>query len=283
MLKYAHMLAKIIDGKTIANKILTNLQSSIFNLNTRPKLAVIYVGSDKPSKTYIMRKREAAKKISIDFELHQYPSKITNKQLTTELDKIQKNKSLSGLIIQLPIPKHLNTQKLLDCVKPELDVDCLNSQHFINFSNQVLPPTPAAILEILKSLRVNFKKKQFTVVGLGKLVGEPLVQILSAHGADVLICDRNTKDTKTRCLQADVLITAVGKRNLITADMIKRGAIVIDAGTSFYNHKMYGDVDFDAVSKKAGHITPVPGGVGPITVAMLLKNVYEASRHNSNL
>ncbi|MEK7065306.1 MAG: bifunctional methylenetetrahydrofolate dehydrogenase/methenyltetrahydrofolate cyclohydrolase, partial [Patescibacteria group bacterium] len=111
------------------------------------------------------------------------------------------------------------------------------------------------------------------VVGLGKLVGEPLVQILRARGADVLTCDIKTKDTKKRCLQADVLITAVGKRNLITADMVKRGAIVIDAGASFYNHKMYGDVDFDAVSKKASHITPVPGGVGPITVAMLLKNV----------
>ncbi len=280
------MPAKIIDGKKIASRILTNLQSSILNLKTKPKFAVIYVGSDKPSKTYIMRKREAAKKVGIDFELRQYPTKITNKQLTAELNKIQKDKTLSGLIIQLPIPKHLNTQKLLDCVKPGLDVDCLNSQHVEtqNFASlHILPPTPAAILKILKHLKVNLKKAKFTIVGMGKLVGEPLVEILRARDADVLTCDKNTKDTKKRCLQADVLITAVGKRNLITADMVKKGAIVIDAGASFYNHKMYGDVDFNAVSKKASRITPVPGGVGPITVAMLLKNVYETSRRNSNL
>ena len=239
-------------------------------------MAVIYIGSDKPSKTYIMRKREAAKKVGIDFELHQYLTKITNKQLTAEINKIQKDKTLSGLIIQLPIPKHLNTQKLLDCVKPELDVDCLGTlalKHLSTSAHGILPPTPAAIVAILENLKVDFTKKKFTVVGLGKLVGEPLVQILRARGADVLTCDIKTKDTKKRCLQADVLITAVGKRNLITADMVKRWAIVIDAGASFYNHKMYGDVDFDAVSKKASHITPVPGGVGPITVAMLLKNV----------
>lgn len=273
------MPAKIIDGKKIANAILANLTSYVIRHTSRPKLAVIYVGSDKPSKTYIMRKREAAKNVGIDFELHQYPAKISNKQLTDEIIKIQKDKSLSGLIIQLPIPKHLNTQKLLDCVRPELDVDCLNSQYRIETQNFAsLPPTPAAILEILKRLKVNLKKSKITVVGLGKLVGEPLVQILRARGADVLTCDIKTKDTKKRCLHADVLITAVGKQNLITADMVKRGAIVIDAGACFHDHKMYGDVDFYAVSKKASHITPVPGGVGPITVAMLLKNVINKMR-----
>jgi methylenetetrahydrofolate dehydrogenase (NADP+)/methenyltetrahydrofolate cyclohydrolase len=270
------MPAKIIDGKKIANRILASLKSIKSVKSKRsPKLAIVYVGNDKPSKTYILRKREAAKKIGIDFELHKFHSKISNRQLTAELTKIQQDKSLSGLIIQLPIPKHLNTEKLINCIKPELDVDCLTSVQ--THCNASLPPTPAAILEILKHLKVNLAKSKFTIIGMGKLVGGPLAEILRARGANVLTCNKNTKNTKARCRKADVLITAVGKRNLITADMVKKGAIVIDAGACFHDHKMYGDVDFEAVSKKASHITPVPGGVGPITVAMLLYNV--AKRH----
>lgn len=282
------MSTKIIDGKKIADKILADLKLKIKRFaKSRPKLTVICVGSYKPSMAYISRKRETAKKVGILFDLRRYPAKTTNVRLAREIKKIQKDKLLSGLILQLPLPKHLNAEKLINCIWPELDVDCLTSVNTKTLGRKnakiLMPPTPAAILEILRRLKVSFKTAKFTVVGLGKLVGRPLVEILRARGANVLTCDKNTKDAKDRCLRADVLITAVGRRNLIKADMVKRGATVIDAGISFHNHKMYGDADFDAVSKKAGRITPVPGGVGPITVAMLLKNVYEAHHRHSNI
>lgn len=280
------MTAKIIDGKAIANKILTGLKSKVKSQKSRPKLAVVYVGVDKPSKTYIMRKREAAKKVGIGFELYKFPADITQTQLLSELAKIQQNPHLTGLIVQLPIPKHLHTQTILDAVQPKFDVDCLNSSYIKtlkqeNIKTAMLPPTPAAILEILRVLKVDLKNKKIVVVGQGRLVGKPLVAILRAMKTKPVACDKYTKDIPAQCRQADIIITATGQKDLIRGNMIKPCAIVIDAGVSFENKKMFGDINFAEVKKVASAVTPTPGGVGPITVAMLLKNIIFKSSLSS--
>src|SRR3989339_1483434 len=287
------MSAKIINGNKIANKILTNLQLALSAVEgSRPKLAVIFVGTNKPSQTYINKKRLACKKVGINFQLYKFPTKITERQLLTELAKIQTDPHLTGLIVQLPIPKHLHTQTILDAVQPKFDVDCLNSSYLKNLEDldnlatlKALPPPPPppAILEILRTPKVDLKNKKIIIIGQGRLVGKPLVAILHAIKIKPIACDKYTKDIPTKCRQADIVITATGQKDLIRGNMIKPGAIVIDAGVSFVNKKMFGDINFAEVKKIASAVTPTPGGVGPITVAMLLKNVYEASRHHSNI
>src|SRR3989339_2289690 len=283
------MSAKIINGNKIANKILTNLQLTLSAVEgSRPKLAVIFVGTNKPSQTYINKKRLACKKVGINFQLYKFPTKITERQLLTELAKIQTDPHLTGLIVQLPIPKHLHTQTILDAVRPKFDVDCLNSQYLTTLqlttsTTSILPPTPAAILEILRTLKIDLKKQKIVIIGNGRLVGKPMAAILHAMKIKPVVCDKYTTDIPAKCRQADIIITATGQKDLIRGNMIKSGAIVIDAGVSFVNKKMFGDINFSEVKKLASAVTPTPGGVGPITVAMLLKNVYEASRHHSNI
>lgn len=276
----------IIKGNRIASRILTNLKSYAIRHTSRPKLAVVLVGANKPSQTYINKKRLACKKVGIDFALYKFATNITQKQLLRELIKIQTDPHLTGLIVQLPIPKHLHIQTILDAVQPKFDVDCLNSQYFknfINFPNSIIPPTPGAILEILHVLKIDLKKQKIVIVGNGRLVGKPLVAILRAMKIKPIVCDKYTKNIPTKCCQADIIITATGQKDLIHGNMIKPGAIVIDAGVNFENKKMFGDINFAEVKKVAGAVTPTPGGVGPITVAMLLKNVYETHHRHSNI
>lgn len=253
-----------------------------------PKLAVIFVGADKPSQTYINKKRLACKKVGIDFELYKFPIDITQEQLLNELAKIQTDPYLTGLIVQLPIPKHLHIQTILDAVDPKFDVDCLNSQYLTtlqpyNLATSILPPTPAAILEVLRTLKINLRNKNIVIVGHGRLVGKPLAEIFRAMKIEPVICDKNTPNIPEKCKQADIIITATGQKDLIRGNMVKDGVIVIDAGVCFENKKMFGDINFEEVKRVASAVTPTPGGVGPITVAMLLKNVYETSHRNSNL
>ena len=280
------MPAQIINGKTISQEILTNLKSSISNLQLRPKLGVVFVGNNKASQSYINKKRLACQKVGINFSLFQFKENISEQELIAELKKIQNDPALTGLIVQLPIPKHLQTQNILDTVQAKFDVDCLNSSYLQNLSDpekSILPPTPAAIIEILKKLKVNFSTKQFVILGNGRLVGKPLTIILQKLGAEVITCDKKTKNIPEICQKADVIITATGQKDLVRGDMVKPGAIVIDAGVSFIGKKMFGDINFDEVKNIASAVTPTPGGVGPITVAMLLKNTYEASHRDSNL
>ncbi len=272
-------MGKIINGKTIAEKILEKTVERVALLKKKkifPKLAVVWVGSDKPSKTYIKNKKNAAKKIGIGFKLHKFKNNINQAELIKKINNIQSDKKLTGLIVQLPLPKHLNTDKILNVVKPEIDVDCLtgiNSKKLAGKKIKILPPTPAAILAVLKELKINLKNKRVVIVGYGRLVGKPLAIILKKMGVKTKICRSKTKNLKKQCLWGNVVISAVGKANLISGDMVRQGAIVIDAGVSFDEKgRMRGDVDFKKVEKKAKYITPTPGGIGPITVAKLLEN-----------
>ena len=271
----------MVDGKAIADQILNKAKGLIIKDNLRPTLAVVLVGKDPASTTYVRKKQEAAEAIGVRFLLFQFPENITNQRLALEVNQIQKSNALSGMIVQLPLPKLLDKKLILNQLDPDLDVDFLSwvsLGKLVIGENTLIPPAPGAVLEILDHYDVAFKGKHIVLVGQGDLIGKPLINLLIHKPVTLTTCNKETKNLAFYTKQADILITGVGKRNLITGSMVKPGATVIDAGVSFYNKKMYGDINFVEVSKKAFLVTPTPGGVGPITVAKLLENTVEIAR-----
>jgi methylenetetrahydrofolate dehydrogenase (NADP+)/methenyltetrahydrofolate cyclohydrolase len=270
-------MGNLIDGKIIAEKIIQKTDEKVSDLKEKgikPKLSVVLVGHDKPSHTYVSKKEKLAKKVGINFDLHKF-DEINTEDLIKKILDIQKDPDLSGLIVQLPLPEGMDTDRILNTIKPEFDVDYLtdkNNEKLKNNTNEILPPTPGAIIEILKELNINVAGKKIAVIGKGALVGAPIAIILKNLGANVTVCDSKTTDLKGECLKADIIITGVGKKDIIRGDMVKDGAIVIDAGTCFVDGKMYGDVNVPETLEKASYVTPTPGGVGPITVAILMLN-----------
>jgi len=274
----------IIDGKKIARKIETKLKKEISNMKTKPKLAIVLVGDDSPSQVYVNRKKEAAKRIGINFVLYNFQKDIKQEKLISEIKNIQSKFKPNGLIVQLPLPQHLYASKVLNAIDPKIDVDCLtdiNQGKLLMEKPFVEPPTPLAVITILENLKINLKGKNIVIIGTGVLVGKPLAAMLLNRGTTVIGCNSQTKNIKQKCLNADIIITAVGKKNILTADMVKQGTIIIDAGITMRNKKTVGDVDFENVVKKAKYITPVPGGVGPITVVELLANTVKLSKLKS--
>ncbi|HYE22559.1 MAG TPA: bifunctional 5,10-methylenetetrahydrofolate dehydrogenase/5,10-methenyltetrahydrofolate cyclohydrolase [Verrucomicrobiae bacterium] len=268
------MSAQIVDGKLIADKILQRLKAKISKENLHPVLAVVLVGKDKPSQTYVRKKQEAAESIGVKFLLYEFPQTIKNENLVFEMKKIQKQ-NISGIIVQLPLPKSIDKKLILNQLDSDLDVDYLSWESLgklVVGENTLIPPAPGAVLEILNQFKIPLKGKHIVLVGQGDLIGKPLTNLLMHMPVTLSVCNKYTKDLKTLTMQADVLITGAGKYNLIRGDMIKPGAVVIDAGVSFEKGKMHGDVNFDEIYKKAKLVTPTPGGVGPITVAKLLEN-----------
>jgi len=272
-------MAEIVQGKKIAQGIYKRLEKKVADLKKKgitPKLGVILVGDDKPSQTYVRKKGQAAEKIGVDFVLKNFPASISEKRLIEEINKMQKPaQKFTGLIVQLPLPKKMNVGKVLETINPDIDVDCLtqtNLGKLVTGSYKIKPPTPDGMMEILKKHKVQLKGKRVCVVGAGALVGKPLVNMLMNEEATVIICNYFTPNLKEYTQNADVIMTGVGVHKLIKGSMVKKGVIVVDAGVTFVKGKMYGDVDFSSVSKKASLITPVPGGVGPLTVAKLIEN-----------
>ena len=268
----------IIDGKKIAEKINIRTAEKVALLkkkNIAPKLAVILVGDDKPSQTYVRKKGELAQKTGFKFTLYELPSKISQIELIEKIKKIQQDKKLTGLIVQLPLPEHLYASDVLTAIKPEIDVDCLtdvNLGKLVMKTNYIVPPTPGAVLSILHDLNVDLIGKNITIIGVGALVGKPLAIMMMNERASVTTCNSKTKDIKEKCLQADIIVTGVGRKDLLRGDMVSKDVIVIDTGVAFENGKMFGDINMEEVSMKASYVTPTPGGVGPITVARLLLN-----------
>lgn len=273
----------IIDGKALAQTIETSVAARVAKLTAKgktPHLHVVLVGDNQASQTYVGTKAKAAKRVGMDFTLHTYPATITEKAFITELKTIQKTQHVSGLIIQIPLPEHLYTEKVLNTIDPKVDIDCLTNDNLGRLvMNQPLftPPTPAAALAILESIGVNPKGKNITIIGTGALVGKPLAIMLINAGASVTTINSRTTNNKEKCLSADIIISGVGKRNILTADMITPGAVVIDTGFVYENGTLSGDVDFANLKDKASHITPTPGGVGPVTVAELLQNTVQSA------
>lgn len=271
-------MGTLIEGKAIAKKIHEQTAQKVAELKNRgitPKLVVFLVGDDEPSETYVRKKGTAAEKLGMNFELIHLPENTPQNELIDRLESVQTDPELSGVIVQLPLPEHLYTPTVLNAIQAEFDVDCLthtNLGKLVMKTNFLVPPTPGAVMAILESLRVDLRGKEVTIVGTGALVGKPLSIILMNEGATVTTCNSKTKNTREKCLTADIIVSAVGKKDLITADMVKPGAVVIDSGVDYVNKVMFGDVDVAKVQEVASFVTPTPGGVGPITVAKLLYN-----------
>lgn len=280
-------MTTIIDGTSIAKKIEAEVAARVAMLKTRgisPELHVILVGNDKPSLTYIKHKGKAAERVGISFTFHHLAETTTEEALVTAINNIQKAPQIAGLLIQIPLPEHLYTEKVLNTINPAIDIDCLTNENLgrlVMNTGFITPPTPAAALAILKDIGAAVQGKNVTVVGTGSLVGKPLAIMLMNAGASVTTVNSRTDNPQEKCLTADILITGVGKKHIITGDMIKSGAIVIDTGIVYVDDKLAGDIEFESAEKKASHITPIPGGVGPVTISRLLLNtVICAERKN---
>ncbi|MFH0857324.1 MAG: bifunctional 5,10-methylenetetrahydrofolate dehydrogenase/5,10-methenyltetrahydrofolate cyclohydrolase [Candidatus Magasanikbacteria bacterium] len=276
-------MSKIIDGNALANTIHAETAELVKILKmqkTIPKLVVFLVGNNPASASYVEKKKKWAEYIGIQCEIQKFEETITTKKLIDTIKKVQQTKRPHGCIVQLPLPHHIDQQEVLNAIQPKRDVDCLTETNLGKLATNTTifyPPTVSAILYILEQENVNLKEKHVVIVGAGILVGKPLTSILLHKEATVTICNKYTKNLKKQTKYADILVTAVGQKDLIRKDMIKRNAIVIDVGVSFKGKKMYGDAEFAKVMKKAKSITPTPGGVGPLTVAFLLRNTVIAA------
>lgn len=280
-------MAQIVDGKKIADEILDNLKARVQQLKdkgTAPALAVVRVGNDKPSITYVKKKEESAQKIGVDFFKYEITDGTDKKGLIARIREIQKEHKLSGMILQLPVPEHLwpSTREIVNQIDINIDVDCLSHQalgRVMMNESPLIPPTPGAIMEILKYYKVDLQGKEVCLVGRGDLIGKPLAAMLQHQPVTLTTCGRSTKDLSHYTKTADIIITGVGRKDLVTSEMVKDGAVVIDAGVCFEDGKMYGDINFESVSQKASLVTPTPGGVGPITVAKLLENTVKVAEN----
>jgi methylenetetrahydrofolate dehydrogenase (NADP+)/methenyltetrahydrofolate cyclohydrolase len=270
----------IIDGRKIADKILSGIKTEILSLPFRPIFCDILVGDDAVSRSYVNIKGKKAMGVGMDFLPMFFSEDVSQEKLVAEIQKLNQIPELCGLVVQLPLPERYDERVVLDAVAQDLDVDCMGRENqLIFYSKQpgLALPTAGAIFEIFKELKIT-EDKLVAVVGKGDLVGKPTAHLLAQKGYRVATADRKTQDLKAFCLQADVVISATGIPGLITGDMIKPGSIVIDAGTSESGGSIVGDVERLSVSKVAGFLTPVPGGVGPVTVAVLLSNVLNNAK-----
>lgn len=278
-------MAKVIDGKKVAQDMQNELKKETTELKKNGinlTLAVIYVGDDLASKIYINNKRKACDYVGIKMKEFKFDCNANENDILKLINKLNMDKSATGIMVQMPLPHQINAKKIVGAINPQKDVDGfseVNLGKIITKNYDFLPCTPAGIMEILKSENVEIKGKRCVVVGRSNIVGKPLSLMLLNNDATVTICHSKTENLKEACKNADILISAVGKKNLITADMVKKDAVVIDVGINRNEFgKICGDVDFENVKKVASYITPVPGGVGPVTVAMLMKNVVLSAR-----
>ena len=278
-------MAVIMDGKETARKIRENLKGKVDDLKAKnifPKLAVIMVGDDKASQIYVKNKSKACQEIGIEFEEYFLGNDIKQEELIELIQKLNLDKSINGILLQSPIPKLLDINEAFRTILPEKDVDgfnpinvgklCLNQETFVSC-------TPYGIMKMFEEYDIDLTGKNVTILGRSNIVGKPLIQCCLNKNATVTVCHSKTKDLKEHTKNADIVISAIGKAKFVTADMIKDGAVVIDVGINRdESGKIVGDVDFEKVSSKASYITPVPGGVGPMTIAMLMNNVIKATK-----
>jgi methylenetetrahydrofolate dehydrogenase (NADP+)/methenyltetrahydrofolate cyclohydrolase len=272
----------IIDGKKIATELREELKKKVVELkstyNATPGLTVILVGEDAPSKIYVKNKEKFAKEVGMNSEVIRYPADLEEKLLLNKIKELNKNNKVSGILVQLPLPKHINKRKVIETIDHEKDVDGFHPINVGNLSSgyeSSIPCTPLGCILLLKKVEKNLSGKHAVVIGRSNLNGKPMTQLLLKENCTVTITHSKTKDLKAECLRADIIIAAVGIPKLVKGDWVKKGAIVIDVGINKTDSGLVGDVDFDEVSKVAKAVTPVPGGVGPMTIACLLNNTVE--------
>ena len=272
----------LIDGKKVAADLRADLKKKVAelksNYNAIPGLTVILVGEDPPSKIYVKNKEKFAKEVGMNSEVIRYSENVEEKVVLNKIKELNNNDKVSGILVQLPLPKHIDKRKVIETILPGKDVDGFHPMNVGNLSSGYdsnIPCTPLGCYLLLKKVEKNLNGKHAVVIGRSNLNGKPMTQLLLKENCTVTITHSKTKDLKAECSRADIVIAAVGRPKLVKGDWVKKGAIVIDVGINKTDSGLVGDVDFDAVSKVAKAITPVPGGVGPMTIACLLNNTVE--------
>lgn len=275
-----------IDGKKISQNLLAEVKEQIGQLKFKPKLIDVSVGADAVTESYVRIKEKRAMEVGIDFEEIMLPENSTQEQVEAKIEELNKTENLCGLIVQLPLPKHLNKQAILDKIDPSLDVDIITSTNLGRlFTGNIpfMPATAGAIIKILEAENISLEGKKVLVIGAGDLVGKPVTFLLLQRLATVTIANRLTKNLKELCLAAEIIVSGAGSPKLITSDMVRPETIIIDAGTAESEGSISGDADFDNLKDIVAKITPVPGGVGPMTVAVLLNNVLISAQSRGNI
>jgi methylenetetrahydrofolate dehydrogenase (NADP+)/methenyltetrahydrofolate cyclohydrolase len=276
--------AQILDGKLVSDLILDQTKAKIeqlAHLSVPPKLVVILVGENPASLSYIKQKEKSALKVGLDFELIKYPETVSQQEIIKKIQQLNLNIEVHGVIVQLPLPKDLNVPLILKEISPRKDVDSFQAYNlgkmFLSKDFEFLTPcTPKGVIKLFEHYKIDVKGKNVVIVGKSNIVGKPMAVMLMNRDATVTVCHKETVDLKSHTLNADILIVAVGLPNLITSDMVKPGAVVVDIGCTKVDDKLFGDVDFEPTSQIASYITPVPGGAGPMTVACLIENTVLA-------
>lgn len=278
------MTAQLINGKELAQKLRAEVAqraAALKNQGITPGLAVILVGDNPASQVYVRNKVKACEESGLHSVLEQYDASMTEAELLGRVQALNNDAAIHGILVQLPLPAHINAQKVIEAISPAKDVDgfhMVSAGALMTGMPGFWPCTPYGCMKMLESIGFDLRGKHAVVIGRSNIVGKPMALMLLAQNATVTICHSRTPDLKAQTLQADVIVAAVGKRNILTADMVKPGAVVLDVGMNRNEAgKLCGDVDFDGVKEVAGYITPVPGGVGPMTIAMLLVNTLEAA------
>ncbi len=277
---------QLIDGKSLANKVQTNVSSEVEQLklekNIVPGLAVILIGDDPASHAYVKMKAKACEKVGFYSITHNMPDTISQDEIIATIDMMNKNPRIDGILVQLPLPKHVDTDKILEVIDPKKDVDgfhAYNVGRLVTNLDSFVACTPLGVMKMFEEYEIELQGQDVCVVGASNIVGKPMASLLLNADATVTITHIHTKDLKAHTSKADIIVVGVGVPGLIKEDMVKEGAIVIDIGINrIADGSLVGDVDFDNVSKKCSYITPVPGGVGPMTIAMLLSNTLKAAK-----
>ena len=284
------MKAQLIDGKLISAEIKAEAAEEAAALKEQgiePCLAVVLVGDNSASKVYVSNKEKACAAVGIRSVSHVLPGETTEEELLKLIDELNADKSVHGILVQMPVPKHIDDRKVIMAISPDKDVDCfhpVNVGYLHTGAKGFLPCTPAGIIELIKRSGHSIEGKNCVIIGRSNIVGKPVAMLLMQENGTVTICHSKTKDLAGICRGADIIVSATGKVDTVTADMVKEGAIIIDVGMNRNAEgKLCGDVDFENVKEVAGAITPVPGGVGPMTIAMLMKNCNTAARIQNGL
>ena len=273
------MTAKIIDGKKVADKFLIDINKKIRESKEKPGLAIVLVGKNPASEIYVNFKEKKAKEVGLYFERHNLDENVKQDELLKLIDGLNQSRKIHGMIVQLPLPKHIDEHLIVDSILPHKDADGftpVNLGNLVNDDNRLLPATARACMELIKSTGQEIAGKNAVVVGRSTIVGKPTALLLLQENATVTLCHSKTKNLAEHTKNADILVVACGKARMIKKNMVKPGAVVIDVGINRTPSGLVGDVDFDSVKEVAGYITPVPGGVGPMTIAMLLDNTLKA-------
>jgi len=272
----------IIDGKKEAQLLRDEIKKEIESLKSKnnkvPGLTVILIGDFVPSQIYVKNKEKNAKEAGINSDVIRYAKDVSEQEVLKKIEELNNNKAVSGILVQLPLPPQINKEKIINAISPLKDVDGFHPTNVGNLSsgyNAIVPCTPLGCLFLIKKIEPNLSGKHAVIIGRSNLNGKPMAQLLLKENCTVTIVHSKTKDLKTECLKADILVAAVGVANLVKSDWVKKDSIVIDVGINKVGDKIVGDVEFETVKEKAKAITPVPGGVGPMTIACLLKNTLE--------